>query len=93
MTGRAHKSARTDKGPHVHIERGAKDRILPKQFIRVLTRRYFPVLSLTYVSSVIGIAYKKGHMEHYLLEMRNMPGSLRTIDMRYLSYDLSLFYI
>lgn len=69
MNSKVSKTSRNSKAsPHVHIERGAKDRILPKQFVRVLTRRYFPVLSLTYVSAVIGIAYKKGNMAHYLLE-------------------------
>jgi len=61
-------NTKTSKGPKIHIERGAKDSILPKQFIRVLTRRYFPVLSLTYVTSVIGIAFKNGDLEYYLIE-------------------------
>ena len=56
------------KEPRVHIERGAPDRILPKHFIRIISRRFFPVLSLTYVSSVIGMAFKKGNMERYLFE-------------------------
>ena len=56
------------KEPKIHLVRGAKDRLLPRQFIRVLTRRYFPVLSLTYISAIIGIAYKKGAPQHYLFE-------------------------
>lgn len=54
--------------PVVRIERGAKDRLLPKRFVRILTRRYFPVLSLTYVSSVLGIAYREGGIGRYLLQ-------------------------
>ena len=56
------------KEPRIHIVRGAKDRLLPRKFIRVLTRRYFPVLSLTYISAIIGIACKKGAPQHYLFE-------------------------
>lgn len=56
------------KEPRVHIERGAPDRILPKHFGKILSRRFFPVLSLTYISSVIGVAFKKGAPEFYLFE-------------------------
>lgn len=59
--------SRAKKQPKVVLERGAPDRILPKHFLRVLLRRYFPVLSLTYISSIIGIAFKRGDFEKYLL--------------------------
>lgn len=56
------------KQPHIHIERGAPDRILPKHFVKILSRRFFPVLSLTYLSSLVGMAIKKGDVEYYLFE-------------------------
>jgi len=52
----------------VELERDAPDRLLPKDFREIMTRRYFPVLSLTYVASVTGIAAEKGHFIHYLFE-------------------------
>lgn len=54
--------------PTVKLERDAPDRLLPKDFWEVLTRRYFPVLSLTYIASVAGIAAEEGSFIHYLLE-------------------------
>lgn len=53
------------KKPEMHFEPGV-DRLLPKDFWDILSRRYFPVLSLTYVSAVIGIAAKKGDFFYYL---------------------------
>jgi len=44
----------------IHIERGAPDRLLPEHFWDILAHRYFPVLSLTYVSTVVGIAMRSG---------------------------------
>ncbi len=54
--------------PTIRLERNAPDRLLPKDFKEILTRRYFPVLSLTYISSVVGIAAQKGDFLHYLFE-------------------------
>lgn len=70
--------SKANKGPRIHIERGAPDRILPKHFIRILSRRFFPVMALTYLSSVVGIAVKKGDLKTYLFE-------------NYLAYELGLF--
>ena len=52
----------------IELERDAPDRLLPKDFTEILTRRCLPVLSLTYISSVIGIAAKKGDLLHYVFE-------------------------
>ncbi|GJL85211.1 MAG: hypothetical protein DHS20C02_09860 [Micavibrio sp.] len=52
----------------LELERDAPDHLLPKDFNDVLTRRYFPVLSLTYISSVMGFAAEKGSFVHYLFE-------------------------
>lgn len=58
------------KTPYIELERGAPDRLLPRDFKEILTRRYFPVLSLTYVASVCGIAASEGHFVHYLFEVK-----------------------
>ncbi len=52
----------------VTIERGAPDRLLPEHFWDILAHRYFPVLSLTYVTTVIGIAAKSGDFVYYMFE-------------------------
>src|SRR5262249_2443523 len=54
------------KQPVIRFERTGKDRLLPRDFFEILTRRYLPVISLTYVSSVIGIAAEKGSFLHDL---------------------------
>ena len=55
-------------GEKIQLERGGPDRLIPKDFFDIITRRFLPVLSLTYVSSVIGIAAEKGSLVHYLFE-------------------------
>jgi hypothetical protein len=54
--------------PRIELERGAPDRLVPKDFGNILTRRYLPVLSLTYVATVIGIAASKHGLFHYVFE-------------------------
>jgi hypothetical protein len=49
-----------------YIERGASDRIVPKGFGEIIARRFLPVLSLTYISAVIGIAAQRGDLEYFL---------------------------
>lgn len=44
--------------PEVNLGRGADPRFLPQDFWDLICHRYFPVLSLTYISSVFGIAMK-----------------------------------
>ncbi len=55
----------------VRLERHDKDRLVPKDFAEILTQRYFPVLSLTYVSAIVGIAAEKGNIFHFLFEDRS----------------------
>lgn len=62
------KAPYSDLRKPVKLERDAPDRILPKQFIRVLTRRFFPVLGLTYASTVLGIAAQQGNFYHFFFE-------------------------
>lgn len=50
----------------VRLERDNADRLLPKDFYDVLMHRFFPVISLTYVASIVGIAAEKGYFLHYL---------------------------
>ncbi len=49
-----------------YIERGSSGRLIPKGFGEILTRRFLPVLSLTYISAVIGIAAQRGDLGYYL---------------------------
>lgn len=51
----------------ITFERGSK-RILPKDFWDILSTRFLPVISLTYVSSVIAIAAQKGDLQHYIFD-------------------------
>lgn len=52
----------------IELERGGKDRLIPKDFFKILTHRFFPVISLTYISSIVGIAAKKGSIVHFVFE-------------------------
>ena len=57
----------TEKNQHiVRLERGEKDRILPKDFSKTLVMRFLPVLSLIYIASVVGVALNKHDIVHYL---------------------------
>lgn len=59
------------KQPVIKLERSGKDRLVPRDFFEILTQRYLPVVSLTYVSSVIGIAAQKGDLQHYIFDDRS----------------------
>jgi hypothetical protein len=63
-------SMRSKKTPEIKLEYGAPDRLLPADFKEILTQRYFPVLSLTYIASVMGIAASKGRFVHYMFEVK-----------------------
>src|SRR5688572_20123723 len=52
----------------IRLERVDSDRLVPKDFAEILTRRFLPVLSLTYLSALIGIAAEKGNLFHFLFE-------------------------
>lgn len=45
--------------PDVNLRRGANPHFLPPDFWDIICNRYFPVLSLTYISSVLGIALQQ----------------------------------
>ncbi len=59
------------KEPIIKLERNARDRLVPRDFLNILTRRLFPVLSLTYVSCVVAIAAQKGHVLHYIFDEKS----------------------
>lgn len=54
----------------IRLERETEDHILPKEFYDVLVHRFLPVLSLTYVASILGIAANTGDFIEYLLYNR-----------------------
>lgn len=51
---------RNVKRKPITLKRGAPDRILPGNFAEVLTRRYFPVLAMTYIANILGVAAAHG---------------------------------
>lgn len=54
---------------HIQLNRNAHDRILPKDFFKVLFGQYFPILSITYVASIVGMAlYEGGSLQGILNE-------------------------
>ncbi len=46
----------------IRLERDAQDHILPKDFFEVLVHRFFPVLSITYIASILIIAIGVGKL-------------------------------
>ncbi len=44
----------------IRLERDAQDHILPKDFFHVIVHRFFPVLSITYLASILVIAIGVG---------------------------------
>lgn len=46
----------------IRLERSAQDYILPKDFFHVLVHRFFPVLSITYLASILVIALGVGKL-------------------------------
>ncbi len=44
-----------------------KPTLLPKDFVDILSRRYLPALSFTYVVSVLALASRQGNFLHYFL--------------------------
>lgn len=52
--------------PEIRLQRGDGVRLLPRDFFEVLGNRFFPVLSLTYIATVIGFALRAGDPIHYL---------------------------
>ena len=58
-----------DNDRRVVLEQGAPDRLLPKDFWDVFAHRYFPILGLTYIVNVIGLAWNSGDFVHYMFEV------------------------
>ncbi len=54
----------------IRLERGLRDHILPLDFFDVLVHRFLPVISLTYMASIVGLAASKGDFVHYIFEDR-----------------------
>ncbi len=50
----------------VRLERDTEDRILPKGFAEIIVYKFLPVISLTYIASIIGIAIGKHDIIKYL---------------------------
>ncbi len=56
-----------NKDKHIiRIERDTDDHILPKNFFDILVLRFFPVISLTYLASIISIAISSGDFVQYM---------------------------
>lgn len=41
----------------IQLASGQKDRVLPRDFFKLLFGQYFPILSMTYVASIVGMAW------------------------------------
>ncbi len=54
----------------IRLERDTEDYILPKDFYDVLVNRFLPVISMTYIASIIGISLGKGDFIHYMFQER-----------------------
>ncbi|MCM2344336.1 MAG: hypothetical protein NDJ24_07225 [Alphaproteobacteria bacterium] len=58
--------------PVLRVRPEMGERFLPNDFYDVLAHRYFPVLSLTYIASIVGVAIKVARPEagffHYFFE-------------------------
>ncbi len=52
--------------PVIKMDRTGKDGLIPTNFFEILSQRLLPVLSLTYVSSVVAIAEQKGDTLRYV---------------------------
>ena len=53
----------------VRLERDdATDYLLPKDFYDILVQRFIPILSLTFISTLLGIAVQKGDLIFYLFQ-------------------------
>ncbi len=52
----------------IRLERDTEDHILPRDFYSTIFMRFLPVLSLTYIASIIGIALSKGDFQYNIRE-------------------------
>jgi len=51
----------------IRLERDGSDHLLPKHFFDIIVNRFLPVLSLTYISTVIGISAENGQFIQNIL--------------------------
>ncbi len=52
----------------IRLDRDTEDYILPKDFFDIFVRRFLPVISLTYLISIIGVAGSKGDFIYYIFK-------------------------
>ena len=52
----------------IRLDRDAEDRILPEGFFDIIVHRFLPVLSLSYLASIIGISINKGAFIYYMFQ-------------------------
>lgn len=52
----------------IRLDRDAEDHILPEGFFDIIVHRFLPVLSLSYLVSVVGIAINKGAFIYYMFQ-------------------------
>ncbi|HEY0901915.1 MAG TPA: hypothetical protein VGD95_07315 [Micavibrio sp.] len=63
--------------PIVKLKAVEDEGFLPADFYDVLAHRYFPVLSLTYMASVLGVALKMGGVGGFLYYFLQSPEAYR----------------
>lgn len=54
----------------IRLDRDTEDHILPKDFNDILVHRFLPVISITYIATIIGIAAGKNAFIHYAFQDR-----------------------
>lgn len=62
--------ARKQQNYIIRLDRDSDDHILPKEFYDILVHRLLPVISMTYIATIIGIALSKGEFIHYMFQDR-----------------------
>ncbi|PCK00401.1 MAG: hypothetical protein COA45_01065 [Zetaproteobacteria bacterium] len=52
----------------IRLDRDVEDRILPEGFFNIIVHRFLPVLSLSYIVSIIAISISKGAFIYYMFQ-------------------------
>ncbi len=52
----------------IRLDRDAGDNLLPKDFYDILVHRFLPVISMTYIASIIGISASKHDLIYYMFQ-------------------------
>lgn len=50
----------------IRLDRDGGDHLLPKHFFDIIVHRFLPVISLTYIGSILSIAFNKGEFFRYV---------------------------